>query len=116
MVLNYSGEQFRKMNKQANENDYYIGEANCITAEYSKNLFVRAWKRNIATCSSFWREKMGTSLLLEMTTTMMMLHVACHFAGDALCSRPIINQHKSGRKLKPYRCCIFKEAFLLSRP
>ena len=49
---------------------------------------------------------MGTSLLLE-TTTMMMLHVACHFAGDALCSRPIINQHKSGRESK-------RECFVVS--
>ena len=51
---------------------------------------------------------MGTSLLLETTTTTTtMLHVACHFAGDALCSRPIINQHKSGRESK-------RECFVVS--
>ena len=32
---------------------------------------------------------------------------ACHFAGDALCSRPIINQHKSGRESK-------RECFVVS--
>ena len=42
--VDYTREKFRKMNLQANENDYYIGETNRITAEYSKNLFVRAWK------------------------------------------------------------------------
>ena len=26
--VDYTGEQFRKMNLQADENDYYIGEAN----------------------------------------------------------------------------------------
>ena len=42
---------------------------------------------------------MDTSLLLETLTTMMMIYV-CNFAGDALCSRPIINQHKSRRESK----------------
>ena len=43
--VDYTGEQtwLRKMNSQANENDY-ISEAKRIMAEYSKNLFVRAQK------------------------------------------------------------------------
>ena len=61
---------------------------------------------------------MGTSLLLESTTTMM-LNVACHFAGDALCSCPMRPPSSISTKadanqsvnVLSYRCCIFKEAW-----